>query len=223
MTGDLIVYGDPHGEWRPLLRACAENPPEGVVILGDCDLTMPLREQLAPVFSAGIKVRWIPGNHDKDSEEWHDRLFLDHPEGNLHGKWCQIGGMTIAGLGGVFKEKLWYPRFEVVHPKHMDRTDFMRSLPKNDRWRGGLPRKMRDAVFPEDVSALRGLRVDVLVTHEAPSNHPYGFIGIDEAARACQAKLVVHGHHHQTTHGILPGGTRVRGLAKAEVLRLPLQ
>ena len=28
---------------------------------------------------------------------------------------------------------------------------------------------------------------------------------------------VVHGHHHES---VLPNGTRVRGLAKAEVLRL---
>jgi predicted phosphodiesterase len=220
MNRGVILYGDPHGEWRPLLRACQEDPPEGVVIVGDCDLAVPLREQLAPLFSAGIKVRWIPGNHDKDSEQWHDRLFLDHPEGNLQGKWCQLGGRIVAGLGGVFKEKLWYPRFEDSGPRHASRAEFMRWLPKTDRWRGGLPMKIRDAVFPEDALALQGLRVDVLVTHEAPSCHRHGFVGIDNAAHACRAQLIVHGHHHESYAGTLPGGARVRGLAKAEVFRV---
>ena len=56
MSGGIIIYGDPHGEWRPLLRACAEERPDGVVILGDCDLEARLMERIAPVFDAGIAV-----------------------------------------------------------------------------------------------------------------------------------------------------------------------
>ena len=72
----------------------------------------------------------------------------------------------------------------------------------------------------EDVWALRGLHVSVLITHEAPSCHCYGFIGIDIAAKACAARLIVHGHHHETNEAVLPDSTRVRGVARAEVLRL---
>ncbi len=64
------------------------------------------------------------------------------------------------------------------------------------------------------------MRADVLVTHEAPSCHKHGFAGIDVAAAACRARLVVHGHHHATYDGVLPGGVRVKGLGKAEVLRI---
>ena len=39
---------------------------------------------------------------------------------------------------------------------------------------GGLPLRRRDAIFPEDLTALGRLRADVLVTHEAPSSHRYG-------------------------------------------------
>ena len=60
-----LYYGDPHGEWRPLLRA-AQSLQSGdtVIILGDCDLEQPIKIVLAPLFEHGIRVLWIPGNHD---------------------------------------------------------------------------------------------------------------------------------------------------------------
>ncbi len=219
MTG-VIVYGDPHGEWRPLLAACQDEPPEAVILIGDCGLDVPLRKQLERVFGAGIDVKWIPGNHDTDTPEDYDRLWGDHPEGNLHARSFSAAGIEIAGLGGVFKAKVWYPRQCAAEPVHATRRDLMRRLARTERWRDGLPLSARDAVFPEDVLALGRVRVDVLVTHEAPSNHRHGFVGIDEAAALCRAKLVVHGHHHESLSGELPGGVRVIGLAKAEVLRL---
>jgi predicted phosphodiesterase len=220
MSGDVIIYGDPHGEWRPLLQACQNDKPDGVVILGDSDLAAPFREQLKLLFDAGIRVRWIPGNHDCDNEVWHDRLWGDYPEGNLHGRWAQLGDLIVAGLGGIFKERIWYPRYEVADPAYPDCRSYLKSLKRTERWRGGLPLHVRDAIFPEDVRALSGLRADVLVTHEAPSCHRHGFVGIDQAAALCRARLVVHGHHHESYQGTLSSGVPVYGLRKAEVFRL---
>lgn len=217
---DVLFYGDPHGEWRPLLRACAEAQPAAVIILGDCDLVMPLRQQVRPLLDAGIPVRWIPGNHDVDTADWFDRLWTDFPEGNLHGKWAALGGMTIAGLGGIFKERIWYPRVADAVPNYPDRRSYLRQVKASERWRGGLPLSARAAIFPEDAMALAKLRADILVTHEAPSSHRHGFVGIDAVATACRAKLVVHGHHHEGYDGRLPGGAWVKGLAKAEVFRV---
>lgn len=219
MSG-VIFYGDPHGEWRPLFRACAEERPDGIVILGDCELAMPLRQQVKPLIDLGIRVRWIPGNHDTDCPEWHDRLFEDFSEGNLHGRWGAVGDLLVAGLGGVFKERVWYPRHSDAEPLHMSRRDYLRRLPRAERWRAGLPLHMRDGIFPEDAAGLRGLRVHVLATHEGPSSHRHGFVGIDRVADACRARLVIHGHHHENVQAVLPNGVRVHGLAKAEVLRL---
>lgn len=218
--GDLIFYGDPHGEWRPLLRACRDHRPEGIVILGDCDLAVPLRKQLHEIFDLGIQVLWIPGNHDADTPEFFDHLWGDYPLGNLHGRCREVAGMKVAGLGGVFKARIWYPRFESVPPAYSDRRDYLRDTPRRDRWRGGLPLRVRDAIFPEDVTALRNMRTDIMVSHEAPSYHLHGFVGIDAAAELCRARLIVHGHHHESYETVLPSGTRVRGLAIAEVLRL---
>jgi hypothetical protein len=220
MSGGVIFYGDPHGEWRPLFRACAEDRPDGVVILGDCDLVVPLRQQIKPIFDAMVRVHWIPGNHDVDTPEFFDHLWGDYPAGNLHAQWRQVGGLIVVGLGGVYKGRIWYPRFEDSQPAYASRRDYRRQLPHASRWRGGLPLRDRDTIFPEDVEALRGLRADVLVTHEAPSCHRHGFVGIDRAAEFCRAKVVVHGHHHESYEAVFPSGIRVRGLAKAEILRL---
>ncbi len=220
MSGGVIIYGDPHGDWRPLLVACRDERPDAVVILGDCDLELPLHQQLRSVFDAGIRVRWIPGNHDVDTVRYHDNLWGDFPEGNLHARWEEVDGLIVAGLGGVFKERVWYPRSELTAPLFASRHAYLRQLPLADRWRGGLPLCERDTIFPDDVKVLERFRVDFLVTHEAPSCHRHGFVGIDLAAAACRARLVVHGHHHESVEGVLPNGTRVRGLAKAEVLRL---
>lgn len=217
---DVLFYGDPHGEWRPLLRACAEKPPAAVVIVGDCDLEMPLRQQIKPVFLAGIPVQWIPGNHDVDSVEWHDRLWADHPDGNLHAGWASLGGMTVAGLGGIFKERIWYPRVAKAVPVYPDRRAYLRQVKAAERWRGGLPLSARAAIFPEDAAAVGKLRADVLVTHEAPTSHRHGFVGIDAVAVACRATFVVHGHHHDSYDRQLATGAWVKGLAKAEVFRL---
>jgi predicted phosphodiesterase len=216
--GSLIIYGDPHGNWVPLLKACAAERPDGVVILGDCDLKTPLRQQLKPLLDAGIRLRWIPGNHDVDTHQYHDFLWGDYPQGNLHGTWGQVGGMIVGGLGGVFYEEVWYPRFEEADPHFRSRKHFVRQLPPADRLDPHLRRQ--DAIFPEDVRGLSGLHVDVLVCHEAPSSHKNGFLGIDAAAALCRAPLIVHGHHHRSTQQKLPGGCVVRGLDRAEVFWL---
>ena len=148
MSGGVIIYGDPHGEWRPLLRACEEERPDDVVILGDCDLALPLWPQIKPVFDAGIRVRWIPGNHDADNTEWHDRLWGDYLDGNLHARCGGVGGLIAAGLGGVFKERVWYPRFEMARPTYRSQRDYLRHLPSGDRWRGGLPLRVRGCHLP---------------------------------------------------------------------------
>lgn len=189
--GDLLIYGGPHGFYAPLIDACDRDPPAAVVILGDHDLDVPFRETLGPLFQAGIAMRWLAGNHDKASVEWHDRLFVDYPEGDLGSKVERLGGFAVAGLGGVFKQRVWYPREAMDGPSHVDRAAFLRWLSRTRRWRGGMPLKLRDAIFPEDVAALTGMRADILATHEAPTSHPFGFAGIDRAATLCHARVLV--------------------------------
>jgi hypothetical protein len=207
----ILFAGDPHRNFSPILRACAALPPGTLILVGDCDCPQPLVQVFAPAIAAGWDVRWILGNHDTETEAAYDNLTS--APGDLGLTVATIGGVRIGGLPGVFKPRVWQPP---EPPSFRTRAAFQAILPPAQHWRGGLPLFHRDTIFPEDVDRLSALRCDVLVTHEAPSSHPHGFPVIDDLAMTCGARLIVHGHHHQSYAAVLPNGIEVRGLGLAE-------
>lgn len=228
MPSSIVIAGDPHGNFAPILRACTEREPGTLVLLGDCELRMPLRHMLAPVFMRGWDVRWILGNKDTETATVFDHLVGDFPEGDIGGKVIEVDGLRIAGLAGVFKPRIWYPRIDepgdaIDPPRFNTRQEFLASLPQREHWRGGLPLWHRDSIFPEDFACLAQHRFDVLVSHEAPSCHRHGFAVIDGLAEVAAARLIVHGHHHESYSAKLSSGIDVRGLAVGEawVLEVP--
>ena len=193
-----------------------------LILLGDCEFRLPLRQTLAPLFASGWCIRWILGNKDAETETVFDNLATDFPAGDIGGKVVELGSLRVAGLAGVFKPRIWYPRADapgdVIEPPRFEtRSDFLQSLPVREHWRDGLPLWHRDSIFPEDLARLAQQRFDVLVSHEAPSCHRHGFAAIDELADAGGARLIVHGHHHQSYAAQLDNGIQVRGLGVAEV------
>ncbi len=221
MSAPLLFAGDPHRNFAPIIRACLDLPAGTLIIVGDCDCPAPLPSILAPIIAAGWSVRWILGNHDTETEAAYDHLVTACPDGDLGLRVQTIGGLRIAGLPGVFRPRVWYPRAEapgesIEPPRYETRAAFLASLRPGEAWRGGLPLWHRDTIFPEDVARLAQERFDVLVTHEAPTSHEHGFAVIDQLARSGGAAWVVHGHHHRSYTGTLTGGVSVRGLAMAE-------
>jgi predicted phosphodiesterase len=214
-SAPILFAGDPHRNFAPILRACAARPAGTLVLLGDCDCDRPLPELLAPALQAGWDVRWILGNRDTDTVAAYDALVAVWPQGDLGSRVASVHGVRIAGLGGVFKPRVWHP-VECEPPQVHSRAALLRELPQEECWRGGLPLRHRDTIFPEDFAALRGARFDVLVTHEAPSSHRHGFAAIDALAAQGGARWIVHGHHHQPYSAVLPNGISVRGLGIAE-------
>lgn len=217
----ILFAGDPHRNFTPLIRACLALPPSTLVLLGDLDCQHPLTETFASVIAAGWHVRWILGNHDCGTETAYDNLVGDNPEGDLGFRVTELDGVRVAGLPGVFKPSVWYPRSDdgsqsIDPPRYRDRDAFLAAQPRARWWRGGLPLWHRDTIFPEDIDRLAEQRFDVLVTHEAPSCHRHGFAVIDQLAAAGGATLIVHGHHHDSYSAILPNGITVRGLGLAE-------
>lgn len=223
----LYFCGDPHGNFQPVEQvarsaglhaegADAAQPAEKVdafVLLGDCDLPAPL-EQLIP--NAAHHTWWIHGNHDCDRTEWYDHLFgsaLAHR--SLHGRVCDVAGWRIAGLGGVFRHKVWHPAGGV---RRRQRADYLALMRPAERWRGGIPLRQRASIWREDYDQLLDQKADILVCHEAPSCHPHGFAVLDELARAMGVRLIVHGHHHVTYGQTLPSGIRVQGVGEAQVV-----
>ena len=221
MSSPIVIAGDPHGNFPPILRACSAQEPGTLILVGDCDLKVPLRRMLASLLTLGWDVRWILGNRDTDTQAPYDNLVTDFPEGDFGRKVIEIGGLRIAGLPGVFKPRVWHPKPEEPHgridpPRFNTRGEFLASLNQREHWRGGLPLWHRDTIFPEDFAALAKHRFDVLISHEAPSSHRHGFAVIDRLAEVAGARLIVHGHHHESYSATLPNGIHVRGLAVAE-------
>lgn len=210
----ILFAGDPHGKFTPIIRAAQVLRPEGVVLLGDYDLTQPLECALANLPSS-TQTWWIPGNHDADQVVWYDNLFGSAmADQNLHGRVVGIADLKIAGLGGVFRGEIWHPDTGV---KWATRNDYLRHTDPSTRWRGDLPRKHRVSIWWEDFEHLANQQADVLVTHEAPSCHPHGYEVIDELASMMGAKLIVHGHHHEDYTEELSNGIRVLGVGLAGV------
>lgn len=191
----FLICGDPHGQFQHILNEVHENPVDAVLLLGDLELQEPLHA----VFQGmphETSVHWIPGNHDTDNEIAYKALFqselADH---NLHGKVINIRGVRVAGLGGVFRSKVWDG---ATAPVYQSQEDFIGKCGKGNLWQGGLPLRHRSTIFPSDIATLSGLKADLLVTHEAPALHQHGSVAISSMADAMEVRWAFHGHHHES-------------------------
>ena len=185
--------GDTHGRFDHLRRAVDLHRPKAVILLGDVQPSRPMEQELGELVER-TELWFIHGNHDTDTEADHDHLLdsaLTHR--NLHGRVVEVAGLRIAGLGGIFRGRVWQP----PQPAHYESPEefCLRSGP-DSRWRGGLPLRMRSTIFPSEWYALAEQSADLLVTHEAPDVHPHGFAAITELAQLMGVGRSFHGHHH---------------------------
>lgn len=193
----LMFFGDPHGEFEPIVETVQRVRPEAIVLLGDLQAQRPLHVELAAI-RARTEIWFIHGNHDTDAESYFDHLWggelADH---NVHGRVVKIAGLLVAGLGGIFRESVWDPASPVSKARFASAQALRRDTPAIERWRGGISLRHRSTIFPDDVARLANKRADILVTHEGLGGTPHGQPRLDELARAMRVKLVVHGHLHQ--------------------------
>lgn len=197
----IWFLGDVHGQFTHIAQALRHSsaPPRWLVFLGDIEIDhRPFQEILAPLQRnyPDIRVAFIHGNHDADTHHHWQMLHDCGDASPLHGQVLDLDGVQVAGLGGNFLGKIWRPPED---PSFLNQRMAVRRSPYP--WRGeGAPDahhpKLLAAIFPDDVKALSRQRADILVTHEAPSCHPHGFIALDELARSMQVVRTFHGHHH---------------------------
>lgn len=103
----ILFFGDPHGAFVPVIRAVERLQPEAIILLGDVQAQTPLHEALAPIRDK-TDIWFIHGNHDTDSDSDYDHLWgSELADRNLHGRVAEIAGYRVAGLGGVFRGKIW--------------------------------------------------------------------------------------------------------------------
>ena len=191
--GQIFFCGDVHGNFEHIIDAVKEHHPAAVVLLGDIQAQRPLEQELAEILNK-TEVWFIHGNHDTDSEKDYDNLLGSALAGrNLDGRVMQIAGVRIAGLGGIFRKQVWLP------PDSWgarSAREYLRTVGRANRWRDGLPLRHRSTIFRDTYEQLAKQGANVLVTHEAPSVHPYGFKALDELARSLKVQTTFHGHHH---------------------------
>lgn len=191
----VVLYcGDPHGEFRHIIRAAGKLNASAVVLLGDLEPQRPLHEELEAIAS---KLWFIHGNHDTDSDaSWTHVWDSQLADRNIDGRVVVLpDGTRLAGLGGVFRESVWYPSLP-AEPRFRSRKDHARATARQDRWRNGHHRKHWSSIYPEEFDRLADMRADVLITHEAPGYHHDGFQILDTLAQSLGARVSVHGHHH---------------------------
>jgi len=199
----ILLFGDIHGNTSHILPAVLAEKASAIIFLGDIQAQLPLHEELKEVMKV-TEVYWIPGNHDNDSKSDYDNLFNSElADRNIHGKIVEIDGLKIAGLGGIFREHIWRPAPVTAEPIHISYAAYEAHLKEQVRFRKITEQKRtyelfkhKTTIFYEDWISLYGQAADILVTHEAPSCHPYGFEAIDALARSMKAKYTFHGHHH---------------------------
>jgi predicted phosphodiesterase len=225
-AGPILYCGDPHGGVRGSLNYIVEASnlvnASAVVLLGDIEPPRPLHEELAPIID---RVWWIPGNHDSDSDEMWRRVATPlMASRNLHGRIATLpDGTRIAGLGGVFRESVWFPTPAAARggaPAFRNRRAHGRATPPEDQWEGGHHRRHWGTIYPDELDKLSELCADVLVTHEAPGYHRNGFDLLDDLAQSMGVKVAVHGHHHDSQdsssrwlkQGFMSFGVGLRGI-----------
>jgi predicted phosphodiesterase len=213
----ILFAGDPHGNFNSIIRAVLQYQPEAVIMLGDYSLQNTLDAYLKPVAEL-TKIWWIYGNHDVASAADYAYLFESGYKNNsLHLRVEEIAGFRIAGLGGIFMARNWYPPSQ---SNWQNREHWLRAQSLSVK-RLGMPLKLRHSIWQYEFEQMRTtVKADILVTHEAPSCHRYGFAAIDELADAIGARHIFHGHQHEYYNNKVPNGIAVTGVAKAAVVNL---
>jgi len=205
-TQNLWFCGDTHGSLGHIVEHvlsahAAGQAPAAIILLGDIDAPRPLHIELEKIREL-TEIFWIPGNHDSDDNSaWNNLTSSRLAERNLHCRVTQVGFLQVAGLGGVFRKKIWRPPESPAFQSYdIWRDDLIARRPQRD-W--GLSetseeRRHRTSIFPACVAELEKLRAELLVSHEAPEcrGDGRGWRAIGDLARAIGVRYVFHGHHH---------------------------
>lgn len=198
----IWLLGDVHGGFDHVgmalqqLQHVLQQNPSWLVFLGDLDLLgQSLREVIAPLREAfpSIKIAFIHGNHDADEHESWARLHDAGDAVPLHGRVVDLDGVRVAGLGGNFLGRVWYPP---EAPKIASRKEATYRHPNLVK-RGQIHApSLNGAIYKDELDALARQRANILVTHEAFSCHHHGWEALDQLARDLRVVRAFHGHTH---------------------------
>lgn len=173
MSTNILFCGDTHGRLQHVVEVALRLRPMAVVLLGDIESPRPLHEELATIRDL---VWWIQGNHDTDSQTSWENLYQSELAARcIDGKVVTLAdGTRLAGLGGVFRQEVWYPPEE---PRHASYGRWLESLQGGWQKRPSMFQSQRlkhqSTIFPDTYFNLARQQADILVSHEAGACHHY--------------------------------------------------
>jgi predicted phosphodiesterase len=195
----IWLLGDPHGKFEYIVRMVKANKPDAIIFLGDLECPLPLDVLLRPILDL-TEVWFIHGNHDSDKGAyWHNLHGNSLAGRNLHGRVATVAGHRVAGLGGTFEAPVWLPG--EPDTGFQNYQEFLARLSLRPQPADVMATRKQHAlshIYPDDYFCLGMEQADILVCHEAPSCHPYGYAEIDDLATTMGVKQVFHGHHHDS-------------------------
>jgi len=215
----MLFVGDPHGLYEHIIEAIEENKPTACVLVGDQCYDESI-DQLFATIDGKTDFHWIHGNHDTDNKLWFDNLFKSPWSArNLHSHVKQLNTLRLAGLGGVFRGKIWDGKQNIRYHTR-DAWGAVHNVKRFIQSYERGVRKHESTIWPEDYDRLKLLAADVLVLHEAPTSDRHGHQALDDLAAMLGVRLIVHGHHHRCYTDTLANGIAVVGLGLAQVASL---
>ncbi len=104
---NIFFCGDNHSHFDHIVTAVETYRPDAIILLGDIEPRQPLEVELARILSL-TKIHFIIGNHDTDDKQSY-HFLVDSPlaKGRIDGEVRTISGVRVAGLGGIFRSKIW--------------------------------------------------------------------------------------------------------------------
>lgn len=106
---DKVVHAG-HGDFKPVIAVVERDRPEAIVLLGDLQARQPLHFELRTIREL-TEIWFIHGNHDSVTDADYDNLWGSElaDRNLLHGRVVEIVSYRVAGLGGIFRGKIWNP------------------------------------------------------------------------------------------------------------------
>ena len=198
--------GDTHGSLEHIVEHvinahAAGDGPAAVILLGDIDAPRPLHLELDAILGL-TGIYWIPGNHDSDDNTaWTNLVYSQLADFNLDHRVVEIASWRVAGLGGIFRRRIWAPPELPLFTSYQAwRAELIARRPPKDFGLAESTEERRHltTIFPEAIAALERQGADILVSHEAPEcrDDGRGWQAIGDLARRLGIRFAFHGHHH---------------------------
>lgn len=211
----ILAVSDFHGELSWLPEVIDRLGPDLLLSPGDWGDPGEVSEAAFAAVLDRVPVLTVTGNHDDEALLRRLRNRDDTPVPLGQGEARAAGGLTVAGISGIWAKTRLGSRLNAQW-KSARRRDPTLTL---EAWLAGRP--LPPYVTDEEVAALAaelaGRGVDVLITHGCPAGladrTPAGFPGGQRCFRAAfetvRPRLHLCGHLHRFQRHDLPNGRGV--------------